>query len=553
MSLYGSLFSGVSGLNAQSLALGTISENITKVKTVGYKARTSHFATLVTGSADDGSVGGVKHISFRNIAAQGILQQTTNATDVGISGEGFFPVTTQADDGQATGDLLFTRSGSFSIGDGGLLGNAHGHFLMGWRLNADGNFVDTQNVVIPPDPTSDADLVPVDITTIGFGAQGTSEVNLSASFPSNMIVGDEFAIPTSLLDDLGGNHNVAFNFTKADHVGFAGQLSADTATDFTVAGLETEAALVAGGLSDQTDIDVRFQFVSQVAGVSTYDITVTPTNGSIGGAASTTFQRSWDAAGSPIEDDLTEIEVAWDGITGAKNSIIALDFGDITTAAGAQAPATGAVNAENAVLRMDIDTSDPDDTFVSGETALVEFDQFGNLAAPDTLSTVIDWNNQATFAPDSDLSINFGTVGSNDGLSAFGEDFSLGSTSRDGILFDELDGVSINEQGFVIAQFKNGTSLPIFQVPLANFGNPNGLSLTEGNAFKQTLEAGDFFLNFAGEGGVGSFTPQTLEASTVDIAREFANMIITQRAFSSASTVITTADEMLQELVQIKR
>ena len=111
MSLYGSLFSGVTSLNAQSLALGDISENISNVNTVGFKASTTHFATLVSGGGDSDSVGGVKHISKQNVAGQGILQQTTNALDLGISGAGFFVVNDNVQGSEAIGtELLISRA-----------------------------------------------------------------------------------------------------------------------------------------------------------------------------------------------------------------------------------------------------------------------------------------------------------------------------------------------------------------------------------------------------------------------------------------------------------
>ena len=146
-----------------------------------------------------------------------------------------------------------------------------------------------------------------------------------------------------------------------------------------------------------------------------------------------------------------------------------------------------------------------------------------------------------------------GTPGRKNGLSVGGDEFALSSTSQDGIEFSPFQDATIDKNGVVFANFKNGTTLPVFQIPLADFNNPNGLQAQNGNAFSASLESGDFFLNVPGSGGVGAISPQALEGSTVDIAKEFANMIITQRAFSSSSTVITTADEMLQELVQLKR
>jgi flagellar hook protein FlgE len=105
----------------------------------------------------------------------------------------------------------------------------------------------------------------------------------------------------------------------------------------------------------------------------------------------------------------------------------------------------------------------------------------------------------------------------------------------------------------VTALFDNGQQLGIYQLPLALFPNPNGLEQRNGNAFAQTDRSGDFLLLQANTGGAGLVAPSALEASNVDLAEEFTNMIVTQRAYSASARTITTADEMLEELIRIRR
>lgn len=117
MSLYGSMFSGVTGLTAQSRALGTISENITNINTVGFKAKTTHFSTLVA-AGNAGStpgVSGVLHNTAAQVDTQGILQTTENPTDIAIAGGGFFVVNSDVENGRAIGDTMFTRAGHFAV------------------------------------------------------------------------------------------------------------------------------------------------------------------------------------------------------------------------------------------------------------------------------------------------------------------------------------------------------------------------------------------------------------------------------------------------------
>jgi flagellar hook protein FlgE len=103
------------------------------------------------------------------------------------------------------------------------------------------------------------------------------------------------------------------------------------------------------------------------------------------------------------------------------------------------------------------------------------------------------------------------------------------------------------------ALFDNGERRPIYRLPLATFVNPEGLIGRAGNAWIATEESGNPTLRVADSGPAGKIEQSSLEASTVDIGEEFTNMIIVQRAYSAATKIISTADDMLEELVRIKR
>jgi len=100
---------------------------------------------------------------------------------------------------------------------------------------------------------------------------------------------------------------------------------------------------------------------------------------------------------------------------------------------------------------------------------------------------------------------------------------------------------------------ENGAPRPIFKLPLATFVNVNGLSSRSGHVWNQTQSSGDSTLREANNGSAGSMAQAALESSTVDIGQEFTSMIVVQRAYSAATKIISTADEMLEELVRIKR
>ena len=130
---------------------------------------------------------------------------------------------------------------------------------------------------------------------------------------------------------------------------------------------------------------------------------------------------------------------------------------------------------------------------------------------------------------------------------------SLSSIDQNGVTFGGFVGVNIAEDGKVTAVFDNGEQLAIYQLPLSLFANPNGLEAVTGNAFRQTDKSGDILLQQANTGGSGAVASSALESSTVDLAEEFTKMITTQRAYSAAAKIITTADEMLEELIRIRR
>jgi flagellar hook protein FlgE len=122
-----------------------------------------------------------------------------------------------------------------------------------------------------------------------------------------------------------------------------------------------------------------------------------------------------------------------------------------------------------------------------------------------------------------------------------------------GAVFGNVSGVQIDNNGFVTALFDNGIERKIFQIPVATFVNPAGLQAQSGNTYSVTNDSGPFNLKIANTGGAGKVEGSSLEQSTVDIAQEFTSLITTQRAYSASTKIITTADDMLTELIQIKR
>ncbi len=168
----------------------------------------------------------------------------------------------------------------------------------------------------------------------------------------------------------------------------------------------------------------------------------------------------------------------------------------------------------------------------------------------------IEWANGAEnmngdYKQGTPITITMGSAGTNDGLTSLSGNFNTNYIKQDGAKFGSYSGVSVSENGVVTALFDNGETRPIAILPLATFANANGMSALTGNAWIETDYSGQALLKQAKTNGAGTISANSLEQSTVDLATEFSNMIITQRAYSAATKIITTADEMLDELTRL--
>ncbi|WP_227269010.1 flagellar hook protein FlgE [Roseobacter weihaiensis] len=151
------------------------------------------------------------------------------------------------------------------------------------------------------------------------------------------------------------------------------------------------------------------------------------------------------------------------------------------------------------------------------------------------------------------IEIDIGALGDTEGLSQLSYSFAPISVTKDGSAIGNFVGVDIDANGFVRASFDTGEIRTIYQVPLINVPNPNGLQAFDSQTYLPSRQSGSFFLWDAGDGPTGDIVSFAREESTTDVAGELTDMIKTQRAYSSNAKVIQTVDEMLQETTNIKR
>lgn len=180
-----------------------------------------------------------------------------------------------------------------------------------------------------------------------------------------------------------------------------------------------------------------------------------------------------------------------------------------------------------------------------------------------TASYTLDFNTDGSFKPPATpyTAFSFSPAGAATvnitldlaGLTQHGGESTAKALDQDGYAAGTLDTVSIAPSGVVIGRFTNGKTQNLAQVALAVFNNPAGLNKYGNNMFAKSNNSGEAQVGPSGSGGRGLFIPGSLEMSNVDLAQEFSNMIITQRGFQANSKIITTTDQMLEELANLKR
>jgi flagellar hook protein FlgE len=152
------------------------------------------------------------------------------------------------------------------------------------------------------------------------------------------------------------------------------------------------------------------------------------------------------------------------------------------------------------------------------------------------------------------FTLNLGTIGSTDRtVTQYADRFSTKVFSQDGYTMGYLESYRIDQNGEITAVFSNGSNRVLGQIALATFANPNGLEKTGDTNFRESINSGMANIGPSGIAGKGRIISGTLEMSNVDLAESFTDMIVTQRGFQANSKTIQTSDQMLQELLTLKR
>lgn len=310
--------------------------------------------------------------------------------------------------------------------------------------------------------------------------------------------------------------------------------------------LRTESGLVLLGWPANADGTIPVLPRDTMAGLQPVVITANQTAGDPTTTMNLGVNLPATATEAGAAGDVLPLSVEYFGNLGTSDTL------DITFTPSV--PATGASNAWTMVIRDSAQAG-----AVIGEYDLVFDDTRGNGG---TLASVTPVSGGAydpltgqlgLTVAGGPLSMSIGRIGDANGLTQLSDSFAPTSITKDGSPVGNLTNVEVDEHGFITATFDTGFTRRIYQVPVVDVPNPNGLIALNNQTFQVSPDSGSFFLWNAGDGPTGSVVGYAREGSATDVAAELTNLIQTQRAYSSNAKVIQTVDEMLQETTNIKR
>jgi flagellar hook protein FlgE len=556
MGLFGAMTTAVAGLRAQAFALENVSGNIANSQTTGFKRVDTTFADLVPDSVPQLQLaGGVIARSRGTNNVQGDIQNSSVDTFMAINGDGYFIVQKPSGFPDGTpvfeGVDLFTRRGDFQLDKDGYLVNGTGYYLKVLRVDAaTGNVTGSvpevlqfSNDFLPAQPTtlieyranlasfprtSQADedtpgSERLDPTAYSFdptvAGTGTVVANDAPLFIEQTIAGGAITV----YDTVGSPINVQLRWAKLPNIPAVATGTADLnpAVDLsafdtetvtvTVNGVDTVLTINTTTLSDSSELITAINGITGVSATlngsdqieitgdtpnTTFTVAYSdPAIGTAIGLAGSTFQptdpRTWELF--YLEDaNAVGTNVAW------RNVGVSYTF----DASGQMTSATQTVNLTGVTING---VPVGNITLSHGATGITQFSDVNGTAQVNLLR-------------------------------------------QNGYPAGELQSISVNEKGRIIATYSNGRTLEMAEIVLASFNADNSLKRLDGGAFEATSESG-----VAQYGAPGKIIGKALEGSNTDIADEFTKLIVTQQAYAANTRIVTTSDRMLQETLNLVR
>jgi len=510
-----SLYSGTTGMQANSVAMGVVGSNIANVNTIGFKTGTASFANILSQNISDG---GVEVWGMNESWAQGSLQHTGNATDVAVVGKGLFMVVDE------TGQTYYTRAGAFSFDRNGSLVNNDGLKVQGYKLGPDGQLgaigdINIAGLSSPPSATSEMFMdfnltgeVTAATATIE-GSEPYSGVTYTAASPGE----DGKEISIRHIDSGGGGMTVSVS---------------GSAITVDLGGATPTASEVAEAVNNDADASALVE--AAPVGNGSGHIEICGTRFLSGGAEPSNFTATttvYDSLGNPIS---LSIDFMYDAELSQWNWIAKSSAGTAGGYGIIKFDSSGQLDTANSMW----DTGAPDDPPAPSKS----INEDGNPQI--TIENLT--SGAANMAIEWDMT-------EDSVITGYAAPSAISSQSQNGYASGDLIDVKLTNEGIIAGVFSNGKTEEIYQIGLAGFSNYQGLTAIGDNLYKETINSGKAIFGAAETGGRGSINSGALEMSNVDLADEFVKMITIQRAYQANSKVIVTSDQLLQELINLKR
>lgn len=611
MGIFDALNTSVGGLQAQSFALQNISGNIANASTTGYKGIGTSFVDLIPDSTTPARqvAGGVTAFAQQTITTQGTVSASTVATNMAINGDGFFSVqkaSSVVDNVPVfSGVTDYTRRGDFQVNANGNLINGAGYYLMGVTvdpktgnptgnvpqvLQFQNNFIPAQATTavqyaanLPTQPKTPASTTaaagtltaagginpsdfasnplpigspapPVDAFITGAvvnnqatpAAPITAATELSGTAPSDSLAagfasGDSITIDTSpattitfvtsgatgnqlnITDNVGALLNKISAITGASASVSGGQITLHTGTgqDLKITANTPNATTALAGLGFGAGTPPITKARAAGTNVGTGAVTGNDltafTNESISGGAVTAY----NAAGTPVNLQLRWAKTDSATLGAGHQDTWNLFYQTSTTATGTQ---TAWVNVgTNFVFGANGALTSPSGSAITIPNVSVDGQALGGLTFNVASGALTQFASSAGAA-------------------------TINTITQNGFAAGQLQSVAVGDNGLVVGTFSNGQNINLAQVTLSHFNGTNYLKALDGGAYEVTDLSGPAII-----GASGKITGSSLEGSNTDIADEFTKLIVTQQAYSANTKVITTANSMVQDLLNVLR
>jgi len=599
MGIFGALTTSVAGMRAQSFALENISGNIANSQTTAFKRVDTSFLDLIPDSAPNRQVAGSVTANSRSTnTVQGDVQQSSVATFMAINGDGFFSV--QKPSGFSDNAPVFdgvdryTRRGDYQLNKSGYLVNGAGYYLMGIPVDpSTGNLSGStaqvlkfKNDFLPAQPTTKVDyranLASYPLTTKHDKSVTGSELLQAADFSPGhnpMMVGTPAAA-----------------YIDATKVGTAQTNKATTPAAITgattLSGAANTNSLSTNFANGDTIVvnGTTLTFVTTGTAGNNIDVTDTVATlmskiGAITGAAPTISGGAITLhTGTTADLSITSSNTAAFGALGFTSPLAKARGGGGTAGSGQvvgsdlQAFLDESISG-GAVTAYDVSGSPVNlqfrwaktDSAALGISHTDTWNMFYQVD-PNATGTQVAWQNvnQAfTFGANGQMNppvvgvtLTTPTVGGitlgdvtlkigAGGLTQFADpngNVQVNQVQQDGFPAGQLQTVSVSDRGRVVGGYSNGRNIDLAEITLANFNGANFLKRVDGGAFEVTDQSGP-----ALSGGSGRIVGSSLEGSNTDIATEFTKLIVTQQAYSANTRIITAANQLLQDTLNLVR